>query len=140
MNSNKKIIKILDYYKDYNLPQECFKCDNLKNLLELSAINNIPIFERKKDNIKVNSKKKIIKECRKLKKIKLKELTKELNGYNITESDVSCHKIKDTNDKYVNNIQSIDNIIKILNNDNNIDYLDELVSEKNDFIEVYSNN
>ena len=31
MNDNKNIIKISDYYKDYDLPKECFNSQSLKN-------------------------------------------------------------------------------------------------------------
>ena len=60
----KKIIKISDYYKDYNLPKSYFDSNSIKNLLELSAINNISIFDedKKKNNYKIKCKKKIIKD------------------------------------------------------------------------------
>lgn len=139
MSDNKNIIKISDYYKDFNLPDKCFNCENLRNLLELTAENNVKLFNKKNNSIKLNSKRKIINECRKLKKIKLKELTKKLNTYT-TETDVSSNIIKDTNNEYINNIENIDSIIKILNNDNDINFLDEILSEKKDeYIEVYSN-
>ena len=138
MNDNKNIIKISDYYKDYDLPKECFNTESLKNLLELSAISNVNIIDKNKH--KVNSKKKIINECRKLKKIKLKELTKELKDITITETDVSSSYVRDTNNRYLDGIENIDNIIKIINkNDSDINYLDKILSDKNEFIEKYSN-
>ena len=140
MSDNKNIIKISDYYKDFNLPEKCFNCENLRNLLELSAVNNVKLFNKKDNNIKLNSKKKIINECRKLKKIKLKELTQKLNTYT-TETDISSNMIKDTNTRYINNIEDIDSIIKILNNNNEINFLDEILTEnKEEYIEIYSNN
>lgn len=138
MNDNKNIIKISDYYKDYNLPDECFNSQSLKNLLELSALNNVTLIDKNKK--KVNSKKKIISECKKLKKIKLKELTKELKDITITETDVSSSQVRDTNNKYINGIENIDNIIKIINrNDSDINYLDRILTDNNEFIEKYSN-
>ena len=44
---NKKIIKISDYYKDFNIPNEVFDSKSLKNLLELSAANEINIFDKR---------------------------------------------------------------------------------------------
>ena len=105
MNDNKNIIKISDYYKDYNLPKECFDSQSLKNLLELSALNNVTLIDKSKK--KVKSKKKIISECKKLKKVKLKELTKELKDITITETDVSSSYVRDTNNKYINGIENI---------------------------------
>jgi len=142
-DNQKKIIRISDYYKDFNLPDKCFNSDNLKNLLELSAINNINLFKKNNNNIKLNSTKKILNECNKLKKIKLKEFTKELKDFNLTDSDIQIGIIKITNDKYINNLENIDNIIKIINTKPDIDYLDNLLSEDNSnesFIEIYSNN
>tara|TARA_A100001015_G_scaffold67421_1_gene74676 strand:- start:127 stop:543 length:417 start_codon:yes stop_codon:yes gene_type:complete len=138
MKDNKNIIKISDYYKDYNLPDECFNSKSLKNLLELSALNNVTLIDKNKK--KVNSKKKIINECKKLKKIKLKELTKELKDITTTETDVSSSQVRDTNNKYINGIENIDNIIKIINrNDSDINYLDRILTDNNEFIEEYSN-
>tara|TARA_B100000161_G_C33512087_1_gene396853 strand:+ start:229 stop:657 length:429 start_codon:yes stop_codon:yes gene_type:complete len=137
----KKIIKISDYYKDYNLPDSCFNSNSIRNLLELSALNNVQLFdEDKKSKYKIKSKKKIIKECQKLKKIKVKELRKELNKYT-GKNNVDSEKIINANNKFVNNLESIDSIINIVNKDNliNIDKLNNLISESEDFIEIYSN-
>lgn len=137
MNDN-NIIKISDYYKDYNLPKECFDSQSLKNLLELSALNNITLIDKNKK--KVNSKKKIINECTKLKRIKLKEFRKELKDINITDTDVSLSYVRNSNNKYIDGIENIDNIIKIINkNDSDINYLDKLLTNSNEFIEKYSN-
>ena len=137
MNDNKNIIKISDYYKDYDLPKECFNSQSLKNLLELSALNNVILIDKNK---KVKSKKNIISDCKKLKKVKLKELTKELKDITITETDVSSSYVRDTNNKYIKGIENIDNIIKIINrNDSDINYLERILTDNNEFIEKYSN-
>jgi hypothetical protein len=137
MNDNKNIIKISDYYKDYDLPKECFNSQSLKNLLELSALNNVILIDKNK---KVKSKKNIISDCKKLKKVKLKELTKELKDINITETDISISYVRDTNNKYIKGIENIDNIIKIINrNDSDINYLERILTDNNEFIEKYSN-
>jgi hypothetical protein len=142
-DNQKKIIRISDYYKDFNLPEKCFNSDNLKNLLELSASNNINLFKRSNNSVKLNNPKKIINECTILKKIKLKEFTRELEDFNLSDSDISIGIIKITNDKYINNLENIDNIIKIINTKPDIDYLDNLLSEDridDTFIEIFSNN
>jgi len=137
MNDN-NIIKISDYYKDYNLPKECFDSQSLKNLLELSALNNITLIDKNKK--KVHSKKKIISECTKLKKIKLKEFRKELKDITITDTDVSISYVRNSNNKYIDGIENIDNIIKIINkNDSDINYLDKLLTNNTEFIEKFSN-
>ena len=138
MKDNKNIIKISDYYKDFEIPKECFKIESLRNLLELSATIDVNLIDKKKKKIK--PKKKIINECNKLKKIKIKELTKQLNDINLTDTDMSSTAIIDTNKKFVNGIENIDNVIKIINKeDNDILYLNKLLSDTSDFIETYSN-
>ena len=83
---------------------------------------------------KIKTKKKIINECNKLKKIKIKELTKQLNNINLTDTDMSSTAIIDTNKKFVNGIENIDNVIKIINKeDNDILYLNKLLSDTSDF-------
>ena len=142
MSDIKKTIKISDYYKNIDIPKKCFDNKNLRNLLELSAINNIPIFSYNRNKkIKVKDKKKIINDCRKLKKIKLKEFTQELSEYNTNGNDIDSLFLEGQNKKYINNIKSIDNIIKIINTKDDFKYLDEMLTEKNkdDYIEVYSN-
>lgn len=136
-NNKKKIIKISDYYKDFDLPNSCLSNDSFRNLLELSATNDIQIFDKKnKEKTKIKNKNKIMKECEKLKKIKIKELTKELNKYT---SNIESQKIKETNNKYVNNLESIDSIINIVSNDSDIEKLNKLLSDSEDFIEKFSN-
>jgi hypothetical protein len=141
-DNQKNIIRISDYYKDFNLPEECFNSDNLKNLLELSAVNNINLFRKHNNNIRLNSTKKILNDCNKQKKIKLKEFTKELKDFNSTDSNIQINIIKTKNDKYINNLENIDNIIKIINTKPDLEYLDTLISEDNfndTYIEKYSN-
>jgi hypothetical protein len=141
-DNQKNIIRISDYYKDFNLPEECFNSDNLKNLLELSAVNNINLFRKHNNNIRLNSTKKILNDCNKQKKIKLKEFTKELKDFNSPDSNIQINIIKTKNDKYINNLENIDNIIKIINTKPDLEYLDTLISEDNfndTYIEKYSN-
>lgn len=135
MDSKKKIIKISDYYKDHDLPEECFSTQSIKNLLELSAMNNIDIFD--KDKKKFKNKKKIIKDCENLKKIKLKEYTSELNK---NKKDFKIIKIKEANDNFFDKLESIDSIVNIINDyDDDIKKLNNLIDSNDEFIEIFSN-
>ena len=135
MSDNKNIIKISDYYKDFDIPEIYYNNNNLRNLLELTVENDIHIFSSNNKKLKIKSKKKILKECNNKKKIKLKEFSKELDDYNTNTVDINSSYLEGTNNKYINNIKSIDNIIKILDTD-----FHKLVSIQNDkFIETYSN-
>jgi len=141
MNDTKNIIKISDYYKDINI-EETKLDNNLRNLLYLTANNDINIFSSNKNKKKLKNKKKIIKDCKDLKKIKLSEFTKELSNYSNFEENIDSQYLESRNNEYINNIKSIDNIIKILNDDKELLKLKNIVSEKksDNFIEIFSNN
>lgn len=141
MSNTKNIIKISDYYKDINIEEDMLD-NNLRNLLYLTANNDINIFSYNKDKKKLKNKKKIIKDCKNLKKIKLGEFTKELSNYSNFEENIDSNYIENRNNEYINNIKNIDKIIKILNDDNELLKLKNIVSEskKETFIEVFSNN
>lgn len=141
MSNTKNIIKISDYYKDINIEEDMLD-NNLRNLLYLTANNDINIFSYNKDKKKLKNKKKIIKDCKNLKKIKLGEFTKELSNYSNFEENIDSSYIENRNNEYINNIKNIDKIIKILNDDNELLKLKNIVSEskKETFIEVFSNN
>jgi histidyl-tRNA synthetase len=133
-----KIIKISDYYNQNNIPDE-FISDNLKNLLQLSAINNIKIFTKKKNKLKNTPT--IIKECNNMKKIKFYQFTKELNKLSLSDSNIDICLIESKNNEYINNIKNIDKIIKIVNDDTEIKNFNDLLNKVNNntFIEIYSN-
>ena len=137
--SNIKTIKISDYYKDIDLPKKCFLDNNIRNLLELTAMNDIKLFSYAKKRYKLNKKENIIKECNKMKKIKLKELTKELSDYNVKENEIDSNFLQGKNNEYINNIKSIDKIIKIIKNEDELENLDTIVKDNN-YIEIFSNN
>ena len=52
---------------------------------------------------------------------------------------MSSTAIIDTSKKFVDGIENIDNVIKIINKDNDILYLNKLLSDTSDFIETFSN-
>lgn len=135
---NKKIIKISDYYKDFNIPNEVFDSKSLKNLLELSAANEINIFD-KRSKKKIKKKDKILKQCEDMKKIKLKEYTKEIKKFGNNE-EIRCDKIKKANEHFFENIESIDSIMNILKNESDdIEKLNHLLNSDDEFIEIFSN-
>ena len=137
MDSEKKIIKIYSYYKDLNLPEECFNSKSLKNLLELSVANDINIFDDKK---KLKNKKKIIKQCEDLKKIKLKEYTNELSSFNKKNNELKIIKIKEANENFMDKMESIDSIVSIINEESDdIKKLNNLLHSPEEFIDVFSN-
>tara|TARA_E500000178_G_C16633609_1_gene578800 strand:- start:38 stop:457 length:420 start_codon:yes stop_codon:yes gene_type:complete len=137
-DDKKNIIKLSDFYKDLNIPETCFNKESVRNLLQLSADNNLNLFNNKNRKIKTKSKKKIVKECEQLKKIKIAELSKELNKFKKDQS-INSEKILETNNKFLNNLESIDSIINIVNTENEIDELNNLLSDSDEFIEMFSN-
>lgn len=132
----KKIIKISDYYKDFEIPKEIFNSKSLKNLLELSAANEIDLFEKKK--LKIKKKDKIIKQCEDKKKTKLKEFTKEIKIIGL--EGIKSDKIKKANECFFEDIDNLDSIMNIVNNEtDDIDRLNNLLKSDDEFIEIFSN-
>ena len=140
---DEKKLKIIDYYQSIKLPEECFNKKSIKNLLELSAVNNINLFDDKKKNLKIKSKRKIIKECGEKKKENIDNLVNQLSNFNLKNDIISSNEVKNINDNTINNLKSIDSIIKIVNSkDSEIETLKHIITEENNddsFIERFSN-
>ncbi len=123
---------------------------NLKNLINLSTVNDIYIFNKKNKKWKLKSKDKLLKECKIIKKKEIKttslmlaNLAKLNNSYETTNIKYICENLN-------NKITNIDNIIKCIelldlntenNNDNTIKIIDIVKSsdQSDSYIECYTN-
>lgn len=141
--------KIKIVYKDFNIPDEFYKKNNIKNLLELSAKNDIVLFENRYKKPKVKDKNKIIKECKKKKKKRINDFSKRLKEITKNPGIIDI-KITDINDKYVDDINSIDNLINALlsEDEDDFEYIDLKLGKINilddsdsdsDYIDVFRN-
>jgi hypothetical protein len=154
---NEKINKTIDeYYSciDKNILNDLCKNKDLKNLINLSTITDLYIFNKKNKKWKLKSKDKLLKECETIKKKEIKitsnmlaNLAKLNNNYETTNIKKICDNLHskiinlDNIANYIHNLDStispIDNKkIKIIDIDNNL-----LSSSDsfNGFIESYSN-
>jgi len=127
---------IINYYSsiDKNIINNLCKNDYIKNLIKLSVLIDINIFDIKNNVPKIKNENKLLKECNNIKK---KEIKNAKNILNIL-------KLKNNNDinnikNIYNNLNKIENINKIINyiNENNNYNKDNKFEKK--FIEYYSN-
>tara|TARA_Y100000813_G_scaffold141722_1_gene102999 strand:- start:138 stop:605 length:468 start_codon:yes stop_codon:yes gene_type:complete len=105
-NKTIKILENIDSKSDNQIDKE-----KLLNLLKLTKENNIELFDDKKGKIK--SKRKIIQECTLSRNNKIDTFVKVLDEKkNKTKSNT---KIKILNDSFMKELESIDNIVKYVN-------------------------
>lgn len=105
-NKTIKILENIDSKSDNHIDKE-----KLLNLLKLTKENNIEIFDDKKGKIK--SKRKIIQECTLSRNNKIDTFVRVLDEKkNKTKSNT---KIKILNDSFMKELESIDNIVKYVN-------------------------
>lgn len=105
-NKTIKILENIDSKSDNHFDKE-----KLLNLLKLTKENNIEIFDDKKGKIK--SKRKIIQECTLSRNNKIDTFVRVLDEKkNKTKSNT---KIKILNDSFMKELESIDNIVKYVN-------------------------
>jgi hypothetical protein len=102
---------------------------NLKNLLELSCVNNLNLFKKNKNKWKLKDKRILIKECEFIKKQKIKEVTTSINSLSKNKSIHLVRQIKEKSDTIFTDIEQIDSLIQTIENN----YPEEIYDE------VYSN-
>lgn len=105
-NKTIKILENIDSKSDNQIDKK-----KLLNLLKLTKENNIELFDDKKGKIK--SKRKIIQECTLSRNNKIDTFVRVLDEKkNKTKSNT---KIKILNDSFMKELESIDNIVKYVN-------------------------
>ena len=105
-NKTIKILENIDSKSDNQIDKE-----KLLNLLKLTKENNIELFDDKRGKIK--SKRKIIQECTLSRNNKIDTFVRVLDEKkNKTKSNT---KIKILNDSFMKELESIDNIVKYVN-------------------------
>jgi hypothetical protein len=96
--------------------------ENLKNIIEISDSNNIKIFRKNRDKWVFRDKRKIVKDCYRVKQQKVKDLSNNLKK--ISTGHIQNNKIKEINEKTLSDINSIDTIIDAFNNDSDDEYIE----------------
>jgi hypothetical protein len=113
---------ISEYYSsiDKHVLDNLYKDEIFKNLIKLSTVTDIYLFNKKNQNWYVKTKTKLLKECDNSKKKEIKYTSSLLSNL------AKLNKINDNDFDYVKNIyrnleDKIDNIDKFINYINNID-------------------
>jgi len=110
-------IRIIDLYKDIDQPTltNLFNDNESKDILEISSKNDFQILKKNKNKWVIKDKRKILKEIDILKKKKVKEITTNFN--NISKPEQSISILKETNNKLITEIESIDDLKQKINNE-----------------------
>ena len=121
-------IRIIDFYKEVDQPimTNLFNDNESKNILELSTKNDCQILKKEKNKWIIKDKRKLLKEIDIAKKKKVKEITNNFN--NISKPEQSISILKDTNNKLISEIESIDDFKEKINNDDLYKKLKNLAS------------
>jgi hypothetical protein len=108
---------INQYYSlvDNNLISNLCKNDNLKNLIKLSTISDLYIFNKKNKKWYLKSKDKLLNECRNIKKKELKSSSTMLSNLANLNTQHGMLSIKNICEKLQDKISNIDNIIDCIN-------------------------
>ena len=138
-------IKLKDDIKSIKIDKENeSKIVNFKNLIDLTNQVDLDLFKMNRNKWVIKDKRKLIGECKKKRKKKVKELTKGINLIAKKNEDNISNKIKVLNDEIYNEINTIDEVISELNSNvdlSNLKFLTTNISENSseEFIEVFSN-
>lgn len=116
-----KCDNIIDQYYslvDKNLISNLCKNNNLKNLIKLSTISDLYIFNKKNKKWYLKSKDKLLKECDNIKKKELKTSSTLLSNLAKLNTNHNVSEIKDICETLQTKISKLDNIINCINHIN----------------------
>jgi hypothetical protein len=121
-------IEIIDFYKgvDKKIINNMINDNETKDILNISSKNDLNILKKDKNNWVMKDKRIILKEIDVVKKKKVKEITSNFN--NITKPNQTINILKDTNNKLISEIESIDNFKKNIENEDIYNKLKNLAS------------
>jgi hypothetical protein len=139
-NNKKSDNDIKKYYKDVDKQtiDNCLMDDRLKNILKLSMLTNISVFDKTKTKWKIKDENKILKECKSKKKKKLKDFSSLIKDLSKEDNNGDIKKLKIINKKFENDINNIENMIDQVNVEKK-NGKKKKEKNKDIFIEIYSN-
>jgi hypothetical protein len=116
MNNENDLTNIDQYYSSINknLLSDLCKNNNLKNLIKLSTLTDIYIFNKKNKKWSLKSRDKLLKECETIKKKEIKLSSSILS--NLAKLNCDTTEIKNTCWKLENKLSNLDKIITCINN------------------------
>jgi hypothetical protein len=105
------------YYStvDKNLILNLCKNNNLKNLIKLSTVSDLYIFNKKNKKWYLKSKEKLLKECENIKKKELKTSSIMLSNLAKLNTIQDISNVKDICENLQTKISNLDNLIKCIN-------------------------
>jgi hypothetical protein len=126
---NTQMDKTIDeYYSsiDKSILNNLCQNNNLKNLINLSTVTDLYIFNKKNKKWKLKSKDKLLKECETIKKKEIKTTSNMLANLAKLNNNYETTNIKHICENLNNKITNIDNVIKCIelldtNTENNYD-------------------
>lgn len=106
------------YYSsvDKKLIDDLYKNNNLKNLINLSTVTDLYVFNKKNKKWHLKSKKTLLKECNIIKKKELKTSSCLLNNLAKLNTNDDTSNIKKIFDGLHNKISNLNNIINCIEN------------------------
>ena len=108
---------------DNENPQKKYLNNHIEKLLNLSSKTDLKIFKKEKNDWVLRDKRIIINKCQKMKQYKIKNLSDNLKNISSTNENSELNKIKKINNKTLNDIEDINNIIEIVNNNCEDEYI-----------------
>ena len=117
---------------------------DFKNLIKLSNKVDLDLFKMNRRKWVIKDKRKLIGECKKKKKNRLKKLSKDINKMVKNDDDNITLKIKNLNNEIFDDLNTIDDVISELNNKvdlSNLKFLTNKIidSLSDEYIEIFSN-
>lgn len=156
MNNEDFKVRIVDLYKDIGEPiiSNFYKDKNTQEIMVLSVQNDLSLLKKnKKNKIVVKDKRRLLKEIDVMKNKKVKEFTSSISKLGKDSPDINL--LRDTNNKMISQLESMDNLKKSLKNEENYLKLKDLakiqkggsknlsdisrLSESDDYLEIFSN-
>ena len=110
-------VRIVDLYKGIDNPiiDNLYEDNQTKEVMVLSEKTDLLLLKKDKNRWVLKDKRKLLKEIDIVKNRKVREFTSSISKLRKNSPDINL--IKDTNDKIISDLESIDNLKKSLNNE-----------------------
>jgi hypothetical protein len=117
MDNKEFKVRIVDLYKDIDKPiiNNLYENDQTKEIMELSERSELLLLKKDKNRWVLKDKRKLLKEIDMVKNRKVREFTSSISK--LGKNSPNINLMKDTNNKMISDLESIDNLKKSLNDD-----------------------
>lgn len=110
-------VRIVDLYKGVDNPiiNNLYEDNQTKEIMKLSEKSDLLLLKKDKNKWVLKDKRKLLKEIDMVKNRKVREFTSSISK--LGKDSPNINLMKDTNEKMISDLESIDNLKKSLNND-----------------------